>query len=117
MSKPRIIKDYEKLPEDVIEQIKLIYPMGFTRHLVTFTNKEGQIKKGLPFETNDFYYLIRMTEAKAEAIVEDDEDYDETGTLKKDIKALYEDKHGDEDFLDELNSNDDNDLGLEEEDD
>lgn len=111
MAKPRIVKDFEKLSDEVTEQIKLIYPMGFTQHLVTFTNKEGEKRKGLPFETEDYYYLIRMTEAKAEAIIEDDDDYDDDGNLKDDAKARYEDKYEDEDFLNDLNSNDDNNLG------
>ncbi len=117
MAKPKIIKDYDKLTEDVVEQIKLVYPMGFTKHLVSFTNREGEIRKGLPFETEDYHYLIRMSEAKAEAIIEDDDDYDEDGNLKKSAKTKYEDKHEDEDFLNALNSNSDNDLGTGEEDD
>lgn len=111
MSKPKVIKDYDKLPQEVVEQIKLVYPLGFTKHLVTFTNSKGQFKKGLPFETEDYYYLIRMSEAKAAAIVKADDDYDEDGNLKNDAKSKYEDKHEDEGFLNDLNSNSDNDLG------
>ena len=114
MNKPRIIKDYEKLPEEVIEQIKLVYPLGFSRHLVQFVNKDGEKKKGLPFETEEYYYLIRMTGARAEAIIEDDDDYDENGVLKKLVKEKYEEKYEDEDFLNELNNNPDNDLGFDE---
>lgn len=115
MNKPRVIKDYEKLPEEVVEQIKLVYPLGFTRHLISFMNKDGEKKKGLPFETEDFYFLIRMTEAKAEAIIENDEDYDENGVLKKNVMQKYEDKYEDEDFLNDLNDNEDNNLGFDEE--
>lgn len=111
MNKPKVIKDYDKLPEEVIEQIKLVYPRGFTRHLVTFYNKEGERKMGLPFETEDYYYLIRMTVVKAENIIEQDDDYDDDGNLKNKVKRKYEDKYEDLDFLDELNSNDDNDFG------
>lgn len=114
VAKPRIIKDYEKLSEDVIEQIKIVYPMGFTQHLVKFFNKDGEQKKGLPFETEEYYYLIRMTDEKAESIIEDDDDYDDDGILKQEAKDKYESKHMDEDFLSELNSNDDNDLGIDE---
>lgn len=111
MSKPRVVKDYEKLDSTIIEQIKLVYPRGFTKYLVPFVNKDGEKKKGLPFETEDFYYLIRMTEVKAEAIIEDDDDYDENGVLKKKVKEKYEEKYEDEDFLNELNDNEDNDFG------
>ena len=112
MSKPRIVKDYEKLSDEVVEKIKLIYPYGFTNHLVTFTNKEGEKKRGLPFETEDYYYLIRMTEQKALNIVEEDDDYDDDGVLKPKVRTKFEDKYEDEDFIKELNSNDDNELGF-----
>ena len=112
MSKPRVIKNYENLTEEVQEQIKLVYPRGFTKHLLTFKNKEGQIQKGLPFETEDFYFLIRMNEEKAEAIIAEDDDYNDNGVLKSKVKEEYEDKYEDEDFLNELNDNEDNDLGM-----
>jgi len=117
MSKPRIVKDYEKLSDEVVEQLKIIYPYGFTKHLVVFKNKEGELKKGLPFETEDYYYLIRMTEQKALNIVEEDEDYDDDGILKKKVRSKFEDKYEDDDFIKELNSNDDNELGFDDEED
>ena len=40
-NKPRLVKDYDKLNEAVQEQIKLVYPHGFTKYLITFINKEG----------------------------------------------------------------------------
>ena len=107
MSKPKVIKDYEKLPPEVIEQIKLVYPRGFSQHLISFVNKDGQRKMGLPFETEDYYYLIRMTTN----IIEEDDDYDDDGILKAKVREKYADKYDDLDFLDDLNANDDNDLG------
>ena len=51
-SKPRVIKDFEKLDKDIQEQIKLEYPEGFEDNLIYFTNKEGKRVSALPFETN-----------------------------------------------------------------
>lgn len=31
MSKPKIVKDFEKLSEEVLAQIKLEYPFGFEK--------------------------------------------------------------------------------------
>lgn len=114
MNKPRIIKDYDKLTSEVVEQIKLVYPRGFKRHLISFYNKEGERKMGLPFETEEYYYLVRMTAARAADIIEQDDDFDADGILKAKAKARYEDKYEDVDFLDEFNSNTDNDLGVDE---
>jgi len=85
MDKKRIVKDYENLPEEVINQVKMTYPSGFADHLISFTNKEGKRVSALPFETQDIYYLIRMTVSEAQQIIEDDEDYDEEGTLRDDF--------------------------------
>lgn len=113
MSKPRVIKDYDSLSEEVREQIKLIYPRGFRKHLVSFVNKEGQRKKGLPFETEEYYYLIRMTEERASNIVREDDDFGADGVLKEKIRNEYEDKYDDVDYLSN-NANEDNDFDEEE---
>jgi hypothetical protein len=60
-SKPRVIKDYDKLDPAIQEQIKLVYPTGFSDHLIFYFDKEGKNVSALPFETDDKYYLIRMT--------------------------------------------------------
>ena len=85
MDKKRIVKDYENLPEEVTSQVKMTYPEGFADHLIKFTNKEGKRVSALPFETQEIYYLIRMTINEAHQIIEDDDDYDDEGTLRDDF--------------------------------
>jgi hypothetical protein len=87
MSKKRIVKDYDALPEDIINRIKAEYPYGFEDNLVSFVNKEGNKVSALPYETEEIYYLIRMTVREARQIIEDDEDYDEEGNLRDDFSA------------------------------
>lgn len=99
--KPRVVKDFEKLTEDTQEQIKLAYPEGFSHQLISFTDKEGYKVSALPFETEEKYYLVRMTKQQAVDMIEDDDDYDDEGYLKEDIKMDYEEKHTDLDDLDE----------------
>lgn len=94
--KPRVIKDYDKLPLELQEQIKLEYPFGFSDNLIRFTNKDGLIVSALPFETEDKYYMVRMTVGEAIKIVEDDDDFDDDGILKDGIKEEYENKYADE---------------------
>jgi hypothetical protein len=120
MSKPRVVKDYEKLDESVKQQIKLKYPSGFEGNLVQFQNKEGKTVSALPFETDDVYYLIRMTVLEAQSIIEDDDDYDDEGFLKDEVREEYEDKFDDlEDDTDESDDDmdDDADEGDEDDDD
>lgn len=104
--KPRVIKDYDKLDPAILEQIKLVYPYGFTDNLITFTNKEGKLVSALPFETDEKYYMIRMTEEEAEFIIDQDTDYDDDGVLKTNIKEEYEDKYSDIDYLPDNASDD-----------
>lgn len=88
--KPRVVKDYAKIDKQVKQQIKLFYPEGFEEHLIKFKNKEGNTVSALPFETEDRYYLVRMTVNQAQEIIEEDDDYDDEGFLKDDIKEEYE---------------------------
>lgn len=98
-SKPRVIKDFTKLELEIQEQIKLAYPEGFSQNLISFVNKDGINVSALPFETDEKYYLLRMTKSEAREIIEEDDDYDSEGSLKDDIKDDYEEKHGDIDYM------------------
>ena len=98
-SKPRVIKDYEKLDEVIKEQIKLVYPNGFSQHLISFTNKDGMLVSALPFETDEKYYLVRMTTQEAIDIINDDDDYDDEGTLKDESREAYEGKYADLEYV------------------
>lgn len=97
MDKPRVIKDFEALEVAIQEQIKLNYPEGFEDNLIRFTNKEGKYVSALPFETEDRYYLVRMTAEQAQEIIEEDDDYGDDGNLKDEVKDEYEEKYEDED--------------------
>ncbi len=97
MSKTRIVKDYEKLSEDVIAQIKLEYPRGFEKKLIQFKDAKGKFVSALPFETDDFYYLIRMTREEAQEIIEEDDDYNEEGNLTENAKDKLEEYAEDQD--------------------
>ncbi|MGE4288971.1 MAG: hypothetical protein AB7E36_09795 [Salinivirgaceae bacterium] len=108
-NKPRVIKDFNKLESELQEQIKLTYPFGFSDHLITFTNKDGLLVSALPFETDEKYYLLRMTEREAIKIIEADEDYDDDGNLKQGVRDEYEEKYSDLDYLADSVADDDGD--------
>ena len=90
--KPRVVKDYDKLDTQIQEMIKLEYPYGFEASLVTFTNAKGTRVSALPFETDEKYYLVRMTMDEAQAIIEEDDDYDEEGNLTEEAKEELEER-------------------------
>jgi hypothetical protein len=105
--KLRVITDFEKLSPELQEQIKLVYPDGFSHHLIRFKNKNDETVSALPFETFEKYYLVRMTVEKAEKIIEHDSDYDDEGMLKEDIRRKYEEDNSDVDYLSENENYDD----------
>ena len=61
----------------MLELIKIKYPDGFEDNLITFQTATGELASGLPLETEDIYYLIRMPKT---VTPEEDEDYDNSGS-------------------------------------
>ncbi len=58
--KKKVIKDYKSLPENLREQIRILYPHGYSNDMITFINKDKQLVSALPFETEEISYLIKM---------------------------------------------------------
>ena len=102
MEKKRLIKDYEKLSDEIREQIKLTYPNGFSQNLIRYTNKDKQRISVLPFETEDTCYLVKMTMFEAQTIIEEDDDYDDDGSLRDDIREEYQDIHSNIDDIGDI---------------
>ncbi len=90
-NKPRLITAFEKLEKAIQQQIKLEYPEGFSQHLISFTNKDGDRISALRYETEEKIYLVKMSKIIAEQLIEDDEDYDDDGNLTDDAREEYED--------------------------
>jgi len=106
MSKPKVIKDYDRLPDNIIEEVKLKYPYGFEKHLIQFKNPKGKLVMALPYEAENYYYLIRMTREEAQEIIEDDDDYDTEGNLKEEAQEIIEEVDGLENLMDESTDTD-----------
>lgn len=104
MQKPRVIKDFDKLDPTIQEQIKLVYPTGFHEHLISYTDKDGNERYALPFETDEKYYMVRMSVSEAKRIISDDDDYDDNGVLRGSIQEEYQEKYQDVDYLSEYDA-------------
>lgn len=102
MSKPRVIKDFDKLDTVIQEQIKLQYPLGFSKHLIRFKNAKGDFVSALLFETDEIYYLVRMTQEKAKEIIREDDDYDDDGILKDEVRLDYSEKYDNDEISEEF---------------
>lgn len=106
-NKPKVIKDFNRLKTVLQEQIKLAYPYGFNDSLISFTKPDGTLVSVLPYETEDKYYLLKMSVHEAVEIVALDDDYDGEGNLKEGVKIEYEEKYIDLDQIteDEIDDN------------
>lgn len=69
--------------------------------MILFKNQHNKLISALPFETEDRYYLIRMTRAEALEIIKDDDDFDSDGVLKDDVKEELELKYEDIDDVED----------------
>lgn len=77
VSKPRLVKDYLKLPKEVQAAIKLEYPNGYSHKLINYTTPKGEKVLALPFDTEEFAYLVRVSISDSRVIVRDDDDEDD----------------------------------------
>ena len=103
VNKPRVIKDFCKLDAALIERVRCAYPQGFTDNLISFINKDGAYISALPFETDDRYYLIRMSSSEAQKLLEEEEgaSFSEDNNVNCEIQKSYKEKHSDLDLMGE----------------
>ncbi len=98
-NKPRLVTSFKKFDQSIQEQIKLEYPEGFSQHLISFVNKEGEKVSALRFETDEKIYLIKMSKMVAMQLIEDDDDYDDDGNLTDEAREEYGDNENDFDEI------------------
>lgn len=77
MNKPKVIKDFSKLAEELQEEILNAYPDGYQDSLILFTDKDGKYVHALPYETEDRYYLLKMPPPNIKKIKMSEDDANE----------------------------------------
>ncbi len=114
-SKPKVVKDFDKLPKDIQAAIKAEYPNGFSHKLINYTTPKGEKVLALPFDGDEFDYLVRVTIMESRNVVRgaaggDDDDLDE------DTKPVREDLSLDLDGLDLEGLKDEDDVSADDDD-
>jgi DNA-directed RNA polymerase subunit delta len=109
LAKKRVVKDYNALPDEIVRAAKMKYPNGYESSLISYTDAKGNKVSALPFETDDTYYLIRMTSSEAKRLVKEDDDFDDDGHLREDFaepaEVIDEEVEGTEEDMEEFNDN------------
>jgi DNA-directed RNA polymerase subunit delta len=109
LAKKRIIKDYDALSEDIVQSLKVKYPTGYAEHLVSYNDREGKKVSALPFETDEAYYLVRMTKIEAKRL-ESEDDLEDDIVLRAETTADPDDEfdgNGEDDDLADGSSDED----------
>ena len=97
-SKLKIIKDYEKLSSELLEQLKLEYPNGFYNNVIQYTDpKSGKLVRAVELDTEDKLYMIRLPQNEFASSF-DDAGLD--GYIDEDGEVL--DEFDDENYFDEI---------------
>lgn len=94
----RVIVDYIKIPEEILQKLVEKYPLGYKNSdIITFTNAKGERVEAVELKTEDTIYLVKVSqklEDKMDDFVFEDEDEEEdTGfvdDLSEDIEEIPE---------------------------
>lgn len=94
----RVIVDFTKLNEDILDLLVNAYPDGYDdRHIISFVNAQGENVKCVEVRTEDTIYLVKISKKLVMAMEEHETEDDDYG---------YDDEDDDFEFeeFDENNS-------------
>ena len=104
----RVIVDYIKIPEDILQKLVEKYPMGYkNRDIVTFTNAKGERVEAVELKTEDTIYLVKVSQ-KLEDKMDDyevEEEEDDDGFVDEgasdDLEGIADEEEEDDSFGDD----------------
>jgi len=113
--KPKIIKALDKLDAMMLDALRQKFPNGYEQYLIRLNEKLGYCK-ALPFETDEYSYLIKMPNRPeamydSNSIVDEEEDLVQASMKIEDLYSKKkskcpEDIFNYDDVIDEQNSTD-----------
>ena len=59
-TKKRLVVSYNNLPVDVQEQVKALYPAGFSDVMIRVEKPSGDFFYAVPFDTEEVAYLVKI---------------------------------------------------------
>ena len=104
----RVIVDYIKIPEDILQKLVEKYPMGYkNRDIVTFTNAKGERVEAVELKTEDTIYLVKVSQKLEDKMddyeiddEEDDDDFVDEGA-SDDLDGIADEEEEDDSFGDD----------------
>ncbi|MBO5771688.1 MAG: hypothetical protein J6R09_03530 [Alistipes sp.] len=74
-TKKRLVVSYNNLPVEVQEQVKALYPAGFSDVMIRVEKPSGDFFYAVPFETEEVSYLVKIDVKIDDVSEEDDKEY------------------------------------------
>ncbi len=115
VSRPKLVKDWDKMPKEIVAAIKAEYPNGFSHKLINYTTPKGEKVLALPYDTEDIAYLVRVTVMESKNVFKGTDDDDDDDVVA--VKAPREDLDLDGLDIDGLKEEDDSFSGGDDDDD
>lgn len=72
-TKKRLVVSFNNLSLDLQEQVKALYPLGYTDAMMRIDKPNGDFFFAVPFETDDTSYLVKIDVKIDEAGADDDD--------------------------------------------
>lgn len=74
-SKKRLVVSFNNLPAELQEEVKALYPLGYTDVMMRIDKPNGDFFFAVPFETDEVSYLVKI-DVKVDEVREEDDDKD-----------------------------------------
>lgn len=74
-TKRRLVVSFHNLPTELQEQVKALYPLGYSDAMIRVDKPNGDFFYAVPFETADTSYLVKI-DVKIDDMSEEEEDKD-----------------------------------------
>ena len=84
----RVIVDYAKLNDDILNLLVAKYPDGYeSHHIISFKNAQGEMVDCVEVTTEDTLYLVKVSKRLVVAMEDFDQDeYDDDDNLDLDVE-------------------------------
>ncbi|MFN8237354.1 MAG: hypothetical protein U0T77_04225 [Chitinophagales bacterium] len=79
--------DYKNVPDEVLKALSEMYPHGYNKGIIKFTNAKKEVVSAVPIELGDISYLVKVSTQHTKMV----DDYDED-ELFPDVAAPIEKK-------------------------
>lgn len=91
MDKKRVVVSYSNLSQDVLDAIKLKYPLGYSNHVIKVKTRADEFFYAITVDTADASYLVKVPVKIDTRGLQDDDVADDSDDEKDNSEENYND--------------------------